>query len=253
MMVVIVGFGIRMALAYFLVFFVLSHLVVLLQSAEEQKIYNRSCPPFQCGKLGEIRYPFTNISQPECGSCMIDCSKQKIKLGKGGHWYAVTNISQAKTIAIDDRDLKNLLQSHNCSVLNNLTCSNSTSISFKINPANITLYKCPRHPDLTPQTDKLFNGYYNYTGCDDYNIYYSHHVDNHSTPQSLPHQCSVILLPISLRSPDLFNLLTAQFSLELMVDSSRGGQCQYDSKGNYHCAKLNGTETGREGKFFSHF
>ncbi|KAJ4835942.1 hypothetical protein Tsubulata_045511, partial [Turnera subulata] len=67
----------------------------------------RNCPPFYCGNLGEIKFPFPNSTRPEyCSPFVIDdCNKvhPNIQLEKAGRWYELENISQANTLLIVDR------------------------------------------------------------------------------------------------------------------------------------------------------
>jgi hypothetical protein len=82
------------------VFSALSNLLVL-HSAEEVR-YTKNCPPFQCGHLGMIGFPFTKKENPECGVIIVDCGDpySMIQLEDGGRRYEVKNISN--TIRISD-------------------------------------------------------------------------------------------------------------------------------------------------------
>jgi len=86
-----------------LVFFALFHPLLICASREDGLAFKK-CPPFNCGKLGEIRFPFTNNTSPEiCGPYVVDgCNddSQRIQLVRGGKWFELHTISQANTISI---------------------------------------------------------------------------------------------------------------------------------------------------------
>ncbi|KAG6757733.1 hypothetical protein POTOM_038057 [Populus tomentosa] len=107
-----------------LVFFALFHPLLICASKEDGWDFKK-CPPFNCGKLGEIRFPFTNNTSPEiCGPCVVDgCDEdsQRIQLERGGKWFELHNISQAGTISITDKDLRGHLNSNSCDSFNNLS------------------------------------------------------------------------------------------------------------------------------------
>ena len=101
--------NLRMASVSLFVFFFIAHLVSL-HSAEDEGIYPPNCPPFVCGKLGKIGFPFADHTRPECGLCILyDCGEgnptnkttPKIQLERNGtKLYDVEGISQADTIKI---------------------------------------------------------------------------------------------------------------------------------------------------------
>jgi hypothetical protein len=128
-----------MASVSLFVFFFIAHLVSL-HSAEDEGIYPPNCPPFVCGKLGKIGFPFTDHTSPECGLCILhDCGdptnkthSPKIQLERNGKLYDVESISQADTIKIKDQQLQHVLYSRDCESLNNLTLPSSPFISFQM-------------------------------------------------------------------------------------------------------------------------
>ncbi|KAI5573844.1 hypothetical protein BDE02_10G107500 [Populus trichocarpa] len=80
-----------------LVFFALFN-PLLVCASKDGLAFNRRLP-FNCGKLGEIGFPFTNNTSPEtCGPCVVDgCDEksQRIQLVRGGKWFELHSISQA--------------------------------------------------------------------------------------------------------------------------------------------------------------
>jgi hypothetical protein len=232
-----------MASVSLFVFFFIAHLV-LLHSAEEEGIYPPNCPPFLCGKLGKIGFPFS--TSPECGLCILyDCGNltnkgsfydtvPKIQLERNGTLYDIESISQADTIKIKDQQLQHMLDSRDCESLNNFTLPSSPFISFQITP-NLTLFKCNRTLNVPHPIG------FNTTNCSNYNIYYSHLRDNSTMP---PTQCPIIQLPLNweTQSNELFGMLSADIFLQVRVSFDcrkcfvRGGQCKTDNSGKYYCS-----------------
>ena len=80
-----------MSVGRLFVVFVLTRLV-LLNSAEKEKHHPNCEPhPIQCGKLGEIGWPYKEKKHRDhCGLYTVDCSEEnspKIQLKEGGHWH----------------------------------------------------------------------------------------------------------------------------------------------------------------------
>ena len=234
-----------MASVFPCVFFFISHLV-LLYSAEGEGIYPPGCPPFVCGKVGKIGFPFANDTSPECGLLILhDCGDPhqmktpKIKLEKNGTLlYDVKTVFQANTIQIKDPQLQSVLDSNRCESLKNWTLPSLSSpfISFQRVPLNLTLFKCNRALNIPPPTG------FNRTHCSNYDIYYS---PPHYNLTLSPPKCPIIQLPLNWKnkSNDLFRLLSAEISLEVRVTEDcrqcyiEGGQCKADNKGKYYCTK----------------
>uniref|UniRef100_A0A7N2LRG2 Wall-associated receptor kinase galacturonan-binding domain-containing protein n=1 Tax=Quercus lobata TaxID=97700 RepID=A0A7N2LRG2_QUELO len=143
-----------MASVFLFVFLFLSHLVSLYLAVGEEK-YFPGCPPFFCGKVGKIRFPFANDTSPECGLLILhDCGDPhqmktpKIKLERDGTVlsYDVETISEANIIKIKDRELQSVLDSNSCESLKNWTLPSPSSpfISFQRVQDKLTLFKCNR-------------------------------------------------------------------------------------------------------------
>ncbi|XP_062152335.1 LEAF RUST 10 DISEASE-RESISTANCE LOCUS RECEPTOR-LIKE PROTEIN KINASE-like 1.1 [Alnus glutinosa] len=235
-----------MASVFLFVFFLLSHFVLLL-SAQEEMIYTKRCPPFHCGHLGRIGFPFANNTYPECGVFTVDCRDDHyptIQLEDGGRPYEVLNISESNTMSsmrIFDIEFREQLKFGRCESLTNLTFPYSSFISFEIATPNQTFFKCNRTPDIPPPTNFFKMSCMNY-----YDIYFSNSSD--SFPTSLS-GCSIIQLPknLSLDHPpspgddDLFSFLTSEFDLGVRVSEDcykcyqREGQCKPDDNGELSC------------------
>ena len=96
-----------MGFVSFLVLFILSHFV-LLSSAEKEWKHLSNCSLFKCGKLGWLRFPFNNETNPECGlRTVVNCTEEtpQIQLERGGRHFEVKNI-QGGTIIIQDEQLQ---------------------------------------------------------------------------------------------------------------------------------------------------
>ncbi|XP_065637311.1 LEAF RUST 10 DISEASE-RESISTANCE LOCUS RECEPTOR-LIKE PROTEIN KINASE-like 1.1 isoform X4 [Quercus suber] len=135
--------------------------LVLLFSAEGEEIYPPGCPPFVCGKVGKIHFPFANDTSPDCGLLILhDCGDPrqmktpKIELERNGTLYDVETISQANSIQIKDPLLQSVLDSNSCESLKNWTLPSPISpfISFQRVSGNLTLFKCDRALNITPPT-----------------------------------------------------------------------------------------------------
>ena len=228
-----------MACYSFLVFLVISRLL-LLSSAEEESELNKICPYSfpPCGNLGQFTFPFTDPKHPECGLMAVDnCIEpvQRIRLGKAGPFYNILNIAQDVSITLEDQVFQNHLNERSCESFENLTLPTSASLSFRIK-SNLSLFRC---------TDKLDNNFISFNStCNSSSFIYYNHPDD-DLPSILPPNCSLIQLPVNKtrKSGDLFNMLTSVFSLQVEVHRVcyecrwRGGQCQNDSKGNFQCAE----------------
>ncbi|KAM3740828.1 hypothetical protein ACB098_08G128700 [Castanea mollissima] len=216
------------------VFFVLSHLVLLHSAEEEGKRENPYCRHFQCGKLGNISFPFTEIPPPFhfCG-LHVKCDEPHpmIQLTPGDWWserrYEVINISYTNTtphIRVKDHWLSEYLKTNKCEILDNFALPNSSLISFKLTTPNRTLFKCNHALHITsPRNFKKII-------CGDYNIYYS--PSNEASWSFLP-ECTTIQLPVNETShEDELNLI-AEFDLELHVSEDCSSCYGKEGKDSY--------------------
>ncbi|XP_057996076.1 LEAF RUST 10 DISEASE-RESISTANCE LOCUS RECEPTOR-LIKE PROTEIN KINASE-like 1.1 isoform X2 [Hevea brasiliensis] len=215
-----------------LLFFLFSHLP-FLYSAETSK-YPSPCPNFKCGKLGDIRFPFTPATNPACGLLKVNCSDHKIQLQRRGRWYKVENISEADTISISDSELQNHLDKERCDFFEEFSTPRSRMVSFQFVP-NITLFKCNRSFNSTHGSGFSYD-----TTCNN-SLYFNH--TNGSNPSFLPHSCSTILLPgLWVRNHNHYDIkLKFQARVYVSLECSschfeRGGQCEIKSNGDFFCA-----------------
>ncbi|KAL5830608.1 hypothetical protein ACOSQ3_020076 [Xanthoceras sorbifolium] len=234
-----------MALASYLVFFLVSH--QLLLSSSEQDL-NPRCPPFRCGGLN-IGFPFSNQTHPECGLFVVDnCNERfgpKIQLVKNELSFYVKDISQDNTLWPQDNPSLDPCYNFSRKLFRNLTLPSSPFFSFDI-PINKTLFRCPRTLDRVPKNYSLF--------CNDStNSYISRNESNYSLIQdkhpnkslrSPPHQCSPIQLQTTRTQRHVVfnNLYTGFFFLQVKVTKEcyechwKQGRCKSDSRGNFYCS-----------------
>ncbi|CAK9183845.1 unnamed protein product, partial [Ilex paraguariensis] len=244
-----------MALSSFLIFFILSRLVVL-NNAQERKQTHHDCPvSFACESLGVMGFPFTSMSRPECGLCTMDCDSRptpKVQLETNGRWYEAIKMLQNDAVLVLDRQLKHLLENRNCDSFYNNSLPSTPSISYTFSP-NYTLFKCTKNPEFAQKKDEYFNSSYQSYDCPDFSIHYTHPYNRRMTPRNLPSYCSVIQLPLNeanfngdLDPNNLFGLITGEFSLQLHVSEQcsecnlAGGLCKTVSGNEFHCDKGQG-------------
>lgn len=220
-----------MAFFCFILFFVLSYLVSLQLALNESSFIHPDCPAFECGNLGLIRFPFNNESLLDCGLYTVrNCKTQpQIQLRRGGVWFGVASISQANVILIDDQDLKNRIDSRNCSILADLALPETASSSL-YTADNITLYNCRDKPkDATSLFLSSFNcsGYYTYP--------------NSSGPSNC-FNSKVLKIPVNpVGSQNPIIEFTYKFHLQVTIARRcyecyyGGGQCLTTPEGNFNC------------------
>ncbi|KAF5189678.1 LEAF RUST 10 DISEASE-RESISTANCE LOCUS RECEPTOR-LIKE PROTEIN KINASE-like 1.1 [Thalictrum thalictroides] len=194
---------------------------LVLNSAQDS--FAPGCPSFKCGKLGAVAFPFSNISNPECGLAVMNCTgpQVRVRFNKHGKWYDVHDFNYGlSTIKIYDQDLQSELESNRCDSLNNFT--ENVFPFFSLNVTNTRpFYKC-KHESDSISLSKFFK-YQNlssYTSCDNYDherrsLYDLYFCDDHqrslpslpqnlshlyqrslpSLPENLSHLCSLVRLP----------------------------------------------------------
>lgn len=240
-----------MAAILFCAMVLVFHLLIINLVRGESK----SCPKeFNCGKLGNMSYPFSEFKKPHCGLCKIDCNNtlQNPKVEIEGELYnAYKKWFLVNSIDLSDPILEVYLANRSCkSFERNLSFPNSPSVSFGVFN-NITLFKCMNR---SMEIDGYFRSYQNYSNCNGFSLYYHKPRTNRrrSIPTGvLPANCAVIRLPLTFLSPsepipnDLFDLLSSKFKLDWEVSRDcydciyREGQCQSNSKNLFFCSKGN--------------
>ena len=235
-----------MASVFILVLFFVSSLVILSSSTEEKK-YCSSCPPFPCGHLGPVQFPFNNKTNPECGLFTVDCPDNnhpelipKIQLKGGGHWYQAYRISQADSVSICDTVPTFYGDSHPCESIRNFSLPGSSPMfSYDLEGTFLTLFNCSQSLGISKPIE------FNRISCGDYEIYYN--PQNQSFP--FEQQCSIIQFPLALpvpipeefSDPHLKECPVSKFTFEVKVshDCSRchsaGGKRWANSQNRFEC------------------
>ncbi|XP_052199452.1 LEAF RUST 10 DISEASE-RESISTANCE LOCUS RECEPTOR-LIKE PROTEIN KINASE-like 1.1 [Diospyros lotus] len=221
-----------------------------------------TCPEsFRCGNSGPpLYFPFSNISNPQCGLCTVFCSdhedrKSFINFGSEEK-FTITDIlsrhsGYGRVTVVHDPEFTKRLRAGDCSGLRNFSSPDSPFISFTI-PHNLTLFKCRKSSPLSPPAHAE---YFNYTACDDFYLYYNKHpIDDHhnfSASADSFHGCDTIQLPLTPglyksetepgeNDEDLLELLKGTYYIDLQVAEDclkchrRGGLCQTNNR-RFHC------------------
>ncbi|XP_027364785.1 LEAF RUST 10 DISEASE-RESISTANCE LOCUS RECEPTOR-LIKE PROTEIN KINASE-like 1.1 [Abrus precatorius] len=212
------------------------------------------CPAFfNCGFLGQIKFPFTDTHNLHCGVLAIrGCDEHNpyaIKtIQLNNSTSTLFNVLQVapRTITIRDEQQQNYLQNKSCQAFTNkitgILPHTSPLASFYIK-YNITIFRCNHFHSVTPPK------FYKYSNCSQYDIYYGPpnigNLLDFKWPKSLA-PCSKNQLPImdNPAAADPFKFLTHIISIEIKLSEDcekclghRRGQCQLDSKGKFYCAK----------------
>ncbi|KAI7998487.1 NADH-ubiquinone oxidoreductase chain 5 [Camellia lanceoleosa] len=243
-----------------LAFFVLSYLL-FLHSAGEDNTSFQNCPQsFQCGKLEQIKFPYSNITYPDCGLCTVNCSEPipKLYFGVDQLWYEVHDkFLSHEVLNVTDKNLETIIKSKNCDVFTfYLSWSLPTTfVSFTVSP-NLTFFKCPTgvSSDLDKQIDHFFchnQSYSYYKGCSGYTVYYKYPDDPNQSlliNERILQSCVHFQLPVfSLNGSrtrnvsDLFSVLASEFSLGFHASNEcgkcnlRGGHCPRYNSSKFQC------------------
>ncbi|GMP59046.1 hypothetical protein CsSME_00022486 [Camellia sinensis var. sinensis] len=231
----------------FAFFVVVSHLLILHSTGQGSM---HGCPQsFNCGKLGPIKFPFSNDTYPQCGLCTVNCSEPVpiIYLGWTHQPYEVKEFLNDEAVNVSDKYLRKLISSNSCDIFSKSLFPYPTpSISYTISPNLSSLFKCSTNGGSKPQ---LQTEVYSFSNCTGYTVYYTDPNQHTQIPANLSPDCEVIKLPMlpSIRSinlSDLFSLLASEFTIGLHVSKEcyecrhNGGQCR--GLGEFHCIKDEG-------------
>ncbi|CAL5421603.1 unnamed protein product [Camellia sinensis] len=244
-----------------LAFFVLSHLL-FLHSAGQDNTSFQNCPQsFQCGKLGQIKFPYSNITYPQCGLCTVNCGEAipKLNFGVDQLWYEVHDkFLNHEVQNVTDKNLESLIKSKSCDVFSvhlATTLPTTPSVSFTVSP-NLTFFKCPTgvNGKLDKQIEHFFchnHSYSYYNDCLGYTIYYKNPDDPHQSlliNERILQSCGHFQLPVfslndgkKRNASDLFSVLASEFSLGFHVSEECGkcnlteGQCPRYNSSKFQC------------------
>ncbi|KAE9445981.1 hypothetical protein C3L33_22123, partial [Rhododendron williamsianum] len=207
------------------------------------------CPhSFNCGTHGQIRFPLSNSTFPDCGLYTVqNCSDPvpKLNLERKEVLYDLDTINLSEnSIRVNDPILRDLIRINGCDVFSfylNWSLPIRPYVSFTISPG-LTLFKCiTNSPELDKKQDEYFRGNDSYRGCSGYTVYYKYpYHSSVSSNASVGLKCSVIELPRvselgSRNASDLFSVLASEFSIRFHVSKEcqqcrhKGGRCSRDS------------------------
>ncbi|GMP59003.1 hypothetical protein CsSME_00022457 [Camellia sinensis var. sinensis] len=161
----------RMGFLSIFSFFVVSHLLIVHSTGQDDVHgYQHGCPQsFNCGKLGPIKFPFSNDTYPRCGLCTVNCSEPvPIIYSSWKHEryerYEVKEFLNDEAVNVSDKYLRKLISSNSCHIFSNFFFPYYIpSISYTISP-NFTLFKCPTYsnsskPQLQTEVHNIFSHY----------------------------------------------------------------------------------------------
>lgn len=258
--------GVSSTLALLLI----SHQLLLHSDGE-----NNICPDsYDCGSHGQIRFPCSNITYPQCGLFTMNCSTsiQKINLGLEGLWYEVRGNFLNDSVYVNDPRLEDLIHTNSCDVFSsylNWTNESMPSISF-ITPTGLTLFKCTTlTAELDHQTDDFFHDNTSFRGCQGYTVYCKFPPNyNLVSTFGFPPNGTVIQLPALSEKEteiqnarDLFSVLSSEFSVRfhgerhVMSVAKREAnvlytlefQCMKEKEGRRKLSVILGTAAGGTG------
>lgn len=247
-----------MSLVYEFMFFLFSHLMLLLVLVGGDEIkYQGECPPsFSCGYLGNISFPFTTTERQDCGllpipNCDGDPMKPKmIKYQNKGKWFEfevaavypseLHSGSTTSTCVFRDNNLYKLLQNKSCEAFryNYTPPPTYHFVSFRIF-LYTTLFMCNRTLHINPPTYM-----HNYT-CPHYDLYYQRHSHADNTSQSAFTACTNVTLPTKdfADANDPSTFITADILTEVKITEEcahchykQRGQCKLDNNERFYCA-----------------
>ncbi|KAG9136374.1 hypothetical protein Leryth_020177 [Lithospermum erythrorhizon] len=245
-----------MVIPYSLVlFFFLSLLVHIFHLVEGQERREYTCPKeFECGKLGTMRFPFTNYHRPSCGPFWVNCHEQNPRIDV---WVEEEFPEVWPIVARYSVNQIQIEVPGSCLGFQNLSLPRDESTSFTITSKLTSLVKC--HSRLSDdEVLKFLPTYKEIRDCEvehGFTIYYNNSrgtISDHNGPP--PPNCSTIQLPLENRrfDPDHFSdMLAKEISLEWNVSKpwpcykcfDDGHECigvqDSDNHNTYHCSKGN--------------
>ncbi|KAG6389927.1 hypothetical protein SASPL_151402 [Salvia splendens] len=221
------------------VLFLLLCLVLLHQSHSKcQESY--SCRNFT------LRFPFTDIRDPECGLFAVDGCDSSTR--EEHPWFHIGASTSAKYIinqptknkfTVTDFLLQSLLESPKCYSFMNMSLPQAPSVSFTFTP-NITFFGCYNRSS-NDEIQEYFQ-HYRREECEASTLYYKIPAAE-SHDGAIPRYCSLTQLPAKsdVNSTQMSEMLASSFSLEWSVteDCDRcyrgGGRCLADNKNQFYC------------------
>ncbi|XAR52430.1 Glycerophosphodiester phosphodiesterase [Bertholletia excelsa] len=209
--------------------------------------HRHSCPKsFYCGKLGQLQFPFYNITDRGCGLLPMNCSdKETPKIQWEDFFWEVEEVLSNR-IEVRDYRRTNLISQKNCDIFFYFPPFNSSSMYTTTFP-NITMVKCGNSsdPKLNQKTKYRFHKYRSYEKCPGYRVYYSSDPNQHLPSPGSELHCVEFIVPAAVPSKwkarDLFSLFADEFYVGFNVSDKcnkchlKGGQCTSLAFSEFHC------------------
>ncbi|XP_073059408.1 LEAF RUST 10 DISEASE-RESISTANCEUS RECEPTOR-LIKE PROTEIN KINASE-like 1.1 [Primulina eburnea] len=206
------------------------------------------CPKsFNCGNLTSLEFPLALSQKTGCGLLMVNCTEPanpRIQLtGDGRQYQILEKISVNRFKLVDPVIQEGLKISQSCLTFRNVSFPFIPATSLSFTP-NLTFFTCDNRSNVSEETQALFKGYRNYTGCGGFTVFYSNSTDRFPPGSGgvIP-DCAAVQMPVKLNqdSGDLFSMLTGEFELEWNVSEecvachNRGGQCLANNLNKFEC------------------
>ncbi|CAL5338826.1 unnamed protein product [Camellia sinensis] len=188
---------------------------VIVHSTWQDDKYQHGCPQsFNCGKLGPIKFPFSNGTYPGCGLCTVNCSEPVpiIYLGWTHQPYEVKEFLNDEAV------------------------------------------NCPTNGSSKPQLQTEVYSFSNCTGYTVYYTDPNQHTPTPAniSPDCVVIQLPMLPSIRNQNVSDLFSLLAYEFTIGLHVSKEcyechhNGGQCPSPGLGEFHCIKDEGSKRNLE-------
>nr|GMD70310.1 LEAF RUST 10 DISEASE-RESISTANCE LOCUS RECEPTOR-LIKE PROTEIN KINASE-like 1.1 [Ipomoea batatas] len=208
------------------------------------------CPKqFNCGNLINVTFPFTNMSQPNCGLHTLDCGARpfpRVKFGE--QQYDIKNI-RGKSMRLFNPLPQSYFLERNCNIFYRKFSSFPTSALISFVPRMHNFYRCDRKSNVSLQKiGRYFNGFASYNNCKNFVVFYREGRNDTAPGGNLPAECSIIQLPFrkNSRASDLFRKLNSPISVEWEVSETcedchyKGGRCLIDHNNTTLCSGVFG-------------
>nr|GMD68123.1 LEAF RUST 10 DISEASE-RESISTANCE LOCUS RECEPTOR-LIKE PROTEIN KINASE-like 1.1 [Ipomoea batatas] len=234
----------------FWVCFILFQSLIFAHLVHGEALSQSFCPKqFNCGNLINVTFPFTNMSQPDCGLHSLGCAARpfpRIKFGE--QRYDIKNI-RGESMRLFNPLPQSYFLEQNCNIFyRKFSFPSSALVSFV--PRMHNFYRCDRKSNVSLQKiGHHFNGFASYNNCTSFVVFYRED-GNDTAPGggNFPAECSVVQLPFrkNSRTSDLFRKLNSSISVEWEVSETcedchyKGGRCLIDHNNTTLCSGVAG-------------
>ncbi|XP_042496415.1 LEAF RUST 10 DISEASE-RESISTANCE LOCUS RECEPTOR-LIKE PROTEIN KINASE-like 1.1 [Macadamia integrifolia] len=218
-------------------FFLLVSSQLSLASVEEENLIQRCSFQSKCGELN-ISYPFTKLSEEECGLGIINCvdnSKPRLNYSSVKdddlQRFEVKSVDyNNEMIKIHDQKFTGLIQRNNCRGLYNLSSLPhfSGNLTFNPTPQSLMYFRICKNGD--PNTVFDDRGLWGVRLCGDRVLYFSTDLPPPGDPKS---DCNLVEFPADLKGEA--NNLLDRLSLGFFLQWTLPHQCLWCKKKGTFC------------------